>query len=79
LPQVAPLFLGYTLYMFEYNIRISSIFGVVGAGGIGFELFTYINGFERQKAATFMIVLLVVVTAIDALSHQLRKKLEINT
>lgn len=79
LPQVAPLFLGYTLYMFEYNIRISSIFGVVGAGGIGFELVTYINGFERQKAATFMIVLLLVVTAIDALSHQLRKKLEINT
>ncbi len=75
-PQVLPLFLGYTLYMFEYNIRISSIFGVVGAGGIGFELVTYINGFERTKAATFMIVLLVVVTAIDAISSKLRQKLE---
>lgn len=76
LPQVLPLFLGYTLYMFEYNIRISSIFGVVGAGGIGFELVTYINGFERTKATTFMIVLLVVVTVIDAVSSKLRQKLE---
>ena len=75
-PQVSFLCLGYTLYMFEYNIRISSIFGVVGAGGIGFELVTYINGFERQKAATLMIVLLVVVTIIDAVSRKLRQKLE---
>jgi phosphonate transport system permease protein len=75
-PQVFPLFLGYTLYMFEYNIRISSIFGVVGAGGIGFELVNYINGFERTKATTFMIVLLVVVTLIDAVSSKLRQRLE---
>jgi phosphonate transport system permease protein len=78
-PQVAPLFWGYTLYMFEYNIRISSIFGVVGAGGIGFELVTYINGFERQKAATFMIILLVVVTTIDLMSSKLRQKFEIRS
>jgi phosphonate transport system permease protein len=76
LPQVLPLGLGYTLYMFEYNIRISSIFGVVGAGGIGFQLVTYINGFERTKAATIMLVLLVVVTAIDGISSKLRQKLE---
>jgi phosphonate transport system permease protein len=76
LPQVLPLCLGYTLYMFEYNIRISSIFGVVGAGGIGFQLVTYINGFERTKATTFMIVLLIVVTAIDGISSKLRQKLE---
>jgi phosphonate transport system permease protein len=48
----------------------------VGAGGIGFELVTYINGFERQKAATLMIVLLVVVTIIDGVSSKLRRKLE---
>lgn len=76
LPQVLPLCLGYTLYMFEYNIRISSIFGVVGAGGIGFQLVTYINGFERTKATTIMLVLLIVVTAIDGISGKLRQKLE---
>lgn len=76
LPQVLPLGLGYTLYMFEYNIRAASILGVVGAGGIGYELATYIHGFERTKAATIILVLLVVVTIIDALSSRLRHHLE---
>lgn len=76
LPQVLPLGLGYTLYMFEYNIRAASVLGVVGAGGIGFELISYIRGFEYTKATTMMLVLLVVVTVIDALSSQLRHQLE---
>ncbi|XGV95338.1 MAG: phosphonate ABC transporter, permease protein PhnE [Leptolyngbya sp. BL-A-14] len=76
LPQVLPLALGYTLYMFEYNIRAASVLGVVGAGGIGFELVNYIRGFEYNKATTMMLVLLVVVTAIDALSGRLRRHLE---
>ncbi len=75
-PQVLPLSLGYTLYMFEYNIRSASVLGVVGAGGIGFELVNYIRGFEYNKAATMMLVLLVVVTVIDAISSQLRKRLD---
>jgi phosphonate transport system permease protein len=73
-PQVLPLCLGYTIYMFEYNIRAASVLGVVGAGGIGFELVSYIRGFEYNKAMTMMLVLLVVVTAIDAFSSQLRNK-----
>ncbi len=77
LPQVLPLGLGYTLYMFEYNIRAASVLGVVGAGGIGFELVSYIRGFEYTKATTMMLVLLVVVTAIDALSSQLRRRLDL--
>lgn len=76
LPQVLPLCLGYTLYMFEYNIRAASVLGVVGAGGIGFELVSYIRGFEYNKATTMMLVLLVVVTGIDALSSQLRNKIK---
>ncbi len=77
-PQVLPLCLGYTLYMFEYNIRAASVLGVVGAGGIGFELVSYIRGFEYNKAMTMMLVLLVVVTAIDAFSSQLRNKFKVD-
>jgi phosphonate transport system permease protein len=76
MPQVLPLILGYTLYMFEYNIRSASVLGVVGAGGIGFELVNYIRGFEYNKATTMMLVLLVVVTFIDIISSQLRHRLE---
>lgn len=76
MPQVLPLLLGYTVYMFEYNIRAASVLGVVGAGGIGFELVNYIRGFEYNKATTMMLVLLVVVTFIDIISSQLRRRLE---
>ncbi|MCT7949555.1 phosphonate ABC transporter, permease protein PhnE [Ancylothrix sp. C2] len=76
LPQVVPLSLGYTLYMFEYNIRAASVLGVVGAGGIGFELVNYIRAFEYNKATTMMLVLLVVVTVIDGVSSKLRQRLE---
>ncbi|BAZ69051.1 MAG: phosphonate ABC transporter, permease protein PhnE [Pelatocladus maniniholoensis HA4357-MV3] len=76
LPQVLPLGLGYTLWMFEYNIRAASVLGVVGAGGIGFQLKSYIDGFEYNKATTMMLVLLIVVTIIDFLSSQLRKHLD---
>ncbi|AKG22800.1 phosphonate ABC transporter, permease protein PhnE [Calothrix sp. 336/3] len=76
IPQVLPLSLGYTLWMFEYNIRAASVLGVVGAGGIGFQLKSYIDGFEYTKATTMMLVLLVVVTLIDTVSSQLRQRLE---
>jgi phosphonate transport system permease protein len=76
LPQVMPLGLGYTLWMFEYNIRAASVLGVVGAGGIGFELKSYIDGFEYTKATTMMLVLLIVVTLIDVFSSQLRHRLD---
>jgi phosphonate transport system permease protein len=76
LPQVLPLGLGYTLWMFEYNIRAASVLGAVGAGGIGFQLKSYIDGFEYNKATTMMLVLLVVVTVIDILSSKLRQRLD---
>jgi phosphonate transport system permease protein len=75
-PQVLPITLGYTFYMFEYNIRSASVLGVVGAGGIGFELVNYIRGFEYNKATTMMLVLLIVVTLIDVISSQLRRRLD---
>ena len=75
-PQVLPLLTGYTLYMFEYNIRAASILGVVGAGGIGFYLYTYINNFHYAKATTALLMLLIVVTVIDAASSRIRRRLQ---
>jgi phosphonate transport system permease protein len=75
-PQVLPLLAGYTLYMFEYNVRAASILGVVGAGGIGFYLYTYINNFNYAKATTALLFLLVIVTVIDMSSSWLRERLQ---
>jgi phosphonate transport system permease protein len=75
LPQVAPLLLGYTLYMLEYNVRAASVLGVVGAGGVGYDLFNYINSFQYDRAATALLLLLALVTLIDAISSPLRAHL----
>lgn len=74
-PQVLPLFTSYTIYMFEYNVRAASILGIVGAGGIGFYLHAYINNFVYTKATTALILLLALVTCIDAISSKLRERL----
>jgi len=74
LPESAPHLLSQILYMFDYNVRQSSILGLVGAGGIGFYIINYIKFFEYGKAAVFMLVVLVVVLIIDWISVKIRDK-----
>jgi len=74
LPESAPHLLSQILYMFDYNVRQSSILGLVGAGGIGFYIINYIKFFEYGKAAVFMLVVLLVVLIIDWVSVKIRDK-----
>ena len=73
LPQIMPLFLSYSLYMFELNIRIASILAVVGAGGIGQNLVTALDWFDYPAAMTILIVIFVCVFAIDMISSRFRE------
>lgn len=73
LPQVFPLFVGYTLYMLDHNIRTAVVLGLVGAGGLGVELFTQMRAFNYQKAAAIIIIISVIITVIDRVSARLRK------
>jgi phosphonate transport system permease protein len=75
LPQVALHFLGYALYVFEYNVRAATVLGIVGAGGIGFYLLHYMRSFQYEMAATVILMTLPVVLLIDAGSMYLRKKI----
>jgi len=74
LPESAPHLLSQILYMFDYNVRQSSILGLVGAGGIGFYIINYIKFFEYGKAAVFMLVVLMAVLIIDWVSVKIRDK-----
>ncbi len=74
LPQALPNFLSHTLYAWELNIGAATILGIVGAGGIGFELVAQINYFQWQKVATYVLMLIAMVLAADALSFQIRKR-----
>ncbi|MGE4233727.1 MAG: phosphonate ABC transporter, permease protein PhnE [Bacteriovoracia bacterium] len=75
LPQVLPYFLSYFLLRFELNIRAAVVLGIVGAGGIGFLLQTYMRLFQYQNVCTVVLTILILVMAIDAVSSKLRKKL----
>jgi len=75
LPQVLPMMLSNTLYMFEHNVRSASILGIVGAGGIGFLLADRLRAYELQEACLIIILVVLTVYAIDYLSQVLRTSL----
>lgn len=73
IPQVMPLWISYTLYRFEANVRSASVVGMVGAGGIGVVLWEIVRGFQYAETAAVMIIIIVTVSAIDLISAQIRK------
>jgi phosphonate transport system permease protein len=74
IPQVLPLWVSYTLYRFEANIRSASVVGMVGAGGIGVVLWEIIRGFYYAQTCAVLIIIVLTVTLIDFISSYLRKK-----
>ena len=73
IPQVLPLWISYSLYRFESNVRSASVVGMVGAGGIGVILYEVIRGFEYAQTCAVMIIIIVTVSTIDLVSSRLRK------
>ena len=74
-PDVLPVMLSTTLFWWEFNVRASTVLGVVGAGGIGQELKNSMDLLDFPRLFTIIAVILVVVTALDQLSGWLRKRL----
>jgi phosphonate transport system permease protein len=75
MPQVAPLWTSYTLYRFEANARSATVLSLIGAGGIGQNLFDSINSFAFDQTSAIVIVIIVAVSAIDLLSQAIRTRL----
>ncbi len=73
LPQVLPLWISYTLYRFEANVRSATVVGMVGAGGIGVILWEVIRSFEYAETCAVLIMIVVTVTLIDMMSSRMRK------
>jgi len=72
LPQVFPSYLSTTLYSLEYNLKDSFIVGIVGAGGLGFQLYNAINLFKLLDAGVIVALLIVLVNLVDYLSYRVR-------
>jgi phosphonate transport system permease protein len=75
LPQVAPQFVGHHLYVWEFNIRDSTVLGLIGAGGLGLLISEAVSLFQWSRLATLLIAVIVLVTLFDALSRRLREAL----
>jgi phosphonate transport system permease protein len=73
IPQVLPLWISYSLYRFESNVRSAAVVGMVGAGGIGVILWEIIRGFQYAETCAVMIIIVVTVTMIDMISARIRK------
>ena len=74
LPNLWPQLLAYSLYRWENNIRMASVLGFVGAGGLGQMLYTTLSLFQEAQASTVIIAMLLLVLLVDALSDVLRQR-----
>ena len=76
-PGIAPSLLGIALYRLDENVRSSLVLGFVGAGGIGFQIFTAMQLFQYRDVALYLVVTFVLVVAVERLSAQLRKAIRV--
>jgi phosphonate transport system permease protein len=75
LPQVLPQYIAYTLYILDRNVRMATVIGIVGAGGIGQELKGRYEMFHYAHVSTILLVLFITVFLLDRLSARLRDRL----
>ena len=75
IPQVMPLWVSFTLYRFESNVRSATVVGMVGAGGIGVILWEIIRAFQYAETCAVMIIIVLTVSLIDLVSARIRKAL----
>ena len=74
-PSIMREALGYVLYIFDRNVRMAAVLGLVGAGGIGLALHDTLRMFNYDQSAALIIVILISILIVDYLSTWLRGKL----
>ena len=73
-PQIVPPFVSYLIYQWDINIRMATIIGFAGGGGIGLTLSTYFGSLQYHKAGTVVLYIVVVVTVMDYISAKIRER-----
>lgn len=74
LPVLWPQLMAYSLYRWENNIRMASVLGFVGAGGLGQMLYMSLSLFQEAQASTVILAMLAMVLAVDSLSAWARQR-----
>lgn len=76
LPQVLPQLTDVTIYRWEYHFRASTVLGIVGAGGIGFELMAALRLLNYDQVSAILLTILACVVVVDGIGAYLRKALK---
>ena len=72
IPENGNHLLSQLMFMFEYNVRHGTVIGIVGAGGIGYYISTYLKFLQYDKVFALLILIFIVVVLIDLLSLMVR-------
>ena len=72
IPETGNHLLSQLMFMFEYNVRHGTVIGIVGAGGIGYYINTYLKFLQYDKVLALLILIFIVVVVIDLLSLMVR-------
>jgi phosphonate transport system permease protein len=75
LPQITPPFVSYLIYQWDINVRMATIIGFAGGGGIGLTLTTFFGSLQYHKAGTVVAFIVVIVALMDFASAKLRQAL----
>ena len=75
IPQIVPPYISFTLYRWDINVRMSTIIGFAGGGGIGFLLQQNIRLLNYQAASVNMLAIAIVVASMDYLSSRIRERI----
>jgi len=75
IPQIIPSFVANNLYILDRNIRMATMLGIVGAGGIGYELQSSFRMFEYPRVSAIIIIIFIAIFLIDHLSSFIRSKI----
>ncbi|NPV77192.1 MAG: ABC transporter permease subunit [Anaerolineae bacterium] len=73
-PQIIPPYISFTMYRWDINVRMSTIIGFAGGGGIGFLLIQNINLLNYRAASAQMLAIALVVASMDYISSRLREE-----
>jgi phosphonate ABC transporter permease subunit PhnE len=75
IPQIVPPYIAFTLYRWDINVRMSTIIGFVGGGGIGQILKQWIDLLQYRQAGVATLAIAIVVAALDYVSAKTREKI----
>jgi phosphonate transport system permease protein len=74
IPQIIPPFVSFTIYRWDINIRMSTVIGLVGGGGIGYLLTQWIRNLDYSAAGIAVWFIAITVSVLDYVSAEIRER-----